>query len=132
MQLIRDKSYKLDKASLDLNLNQFTIDEIHNEIRKFEPDVIFALAEDENPKVLDLAVRFNCHLGLFKPYKGQLEETKFDMSRSKQLAKIIFLDPQHSDIEYFENFGRVIHTNYIDECEKLLNFIFFCDADAFD
>lgn len=132
MRLLRDHTDKLIKTSLDLDLQQFSTDELNAKIQAFEPDVIFSLSDDENETVLDLALKHCCNMGFFKPHKAQLDETKLDKSRREQLAKIIFLDQHHADLNHFEQYGRIIHKDYISECENLLNFVFFCDTDACD
>ena len=120
------------KKQLDLNINEFTYTELKTQIENFQPEVIFALSDDENELVLDFGLSHWCHMGFFKPQVSQLDAKKIDRSRREQLAKIIFLDDKSPDLDYFNQCGRVIHQNYLAECEKLLNFIFFCDSNAFD
>ena len=120
------------RKQLDLNIDQFSPEELAEKIKAFQPEVIFALSDDENEMVLSFGLMHWCHMGFFKPSKQQLDPAKLDQSRRDQLAEIIFLDKNHQDLAYFETCGRVIHKNYLEQCEKLLNFIFFYDESAFD
>lgn len=117
---------------LDLEVTAHNGIEILKKTEAFQPEVIFALSTDENEYVLDLGIRYHCHMGFFKPFRKQLDLEKLAQSREKQLAKIIFLAKDHPELAHFSSYGQVIHQHYIQKCEKLLNFLFFCDADAFD
>lgn len=124
------KSATLEQLDLDLNtLNQT---QLMQQLQDFQPEVIFALSDDENEYVLELAIEHNCHMGFFKPQKFQLDQALLTQATQKQLAKVFFLAQNSPFTNYFEQFGRVIYQDYLAQCTQLVYFIFWVDHEAFE
>lgn len=117
---------------LDLDINTLHPTQLTQHITDFQPDVIFALSDDENESVLELGIQHCCNMGFFKPQKFQLDQQSLTVATQKQIAKIFFL-PQNSPFtDYFAQFGKVIHHDYLAECTQLIYLIFYADHDAFE
>ena len=114
----------------DLDPNYLSESEAQQQINNFQPEVIFALSDDENEYVLKFATKNFCHMGLYFPRKTQLAELQ--LKQAYGLAKLFFLKPSSPDIDYFQKFGSVIHQNYLEQCNKLVYFLCAIDADAFE
>lgn len=112
---------------LDLDISLLSDQDIQQHIKDFEPEVIFALSDDENEYVLHSASAHFCHMGFFHPNKQQFNDAT--LKKADGLAKIFFLKKQHYDIEYFKQYGGVIHQNYLEECTNLVYFLFAIDGD---
>ncbi|MEG1856559.1 MAG: hypothetical protein RR231_13805 [Acinetobacter sp.] len=118
MQLLsaydRPQSTTLGFRSLQIQM----IDDCHDQVTAFDPDVIMAETEHENSLVLSIAVQHWLGYGLVYPKLDQL-----DISQLQQrYPKIILLDENSPEHDVFAQYGQIVFDwdEYQAEVQKLV------------